>query len=548
MKHINLSWLPCLILLASFFGCNVQKTTPPSSTASTSPPAAAPSTSGFQISQFTPAQGTFASLPAQVTITFNQLSLAASTDQGSVLSLANYQLICGGVNTYNPTAAVLGDSGTVILTLPVVPNLTAGGVCSLSVSPQVQDGSGNVITGNLSVNYAITPIINSAFQAQSFSPATSNQPIPPSSVQITFNESNLDLSAGPYSELNPASYSYVCGSLNLNPLSVTYLGNGAVNVILPAAPSQTDGTICTFAIAPTAKDAGGITIGGNLSAMYTIASLITSSLQISSSNPIAGNISALPGFMQITFSESNLDFSGESYSVMNRSNYSLSCGLVNYGITGVSYLGSGVIQLDLPSVALAAGSTCTLSVAPTIQDMKGYKLSGSNTVIYKITADDNLVWNEAALPTMTSSSSIYNGTGFYDKAQNGLALAGISINSGTVVDQLSGIWQIAFNPSAPYIRGPAHGGSGGSPQGPLLCPAGLQVTGVFGTYSNQIDSIGIICSNISATITYQSGAWGGDGLGNPESNFQLACPAGQFATDISGSSKKYLNQIELGCR
>lgn len=108
--------------------------------------------SPFSVASFSPAAGAVAALPATVTVFFNNIP-----NRLSASALTHYNLSCGGT----PAAAqdVDYESGysSITVTLPGMGTLSAGTVCTLTVSANLVDTAGNPLGGERGVSYTISP-------------------------------------------------------------------------------------------------------------------------------------------------------------------------------------------------------------------------------------------------------------------------------------------------------------------------------------------------------------------------------------------------------
>lgn len=110
----------------------------------------ATNSSPFYVVEMNPTSGTVASLPASVTIFFNDFPNRASAS-----ALTHYNLDCGSgalaaadvdsVSGYSSVTVTLSDPGT----------LSSGSQCTFTVSSNVIDTKGNPLSGSRSVNFTI---------------------------------------------------------------------------------------------------------------------------------------------------------------------------------------------------------------------------------------------------------------------------------------------------------------------------------------------------------------------------------------------------------
>lgn len=378
-----------------------------------------------------------------------------------------------------------------------------------------------------------------------FYPAAGNVASVPSYVQLSMSESSLDQSSDSGSVTYSENYTLVCNSQTYYASSVSYNGSGVVTVYLPSVSGLSSGTVCAFEVSSNIHDTSGNYISGTLSVNYTLSSGSSGVLGINSFSPASSTVSSLPSSVQVNFNETNIDVSSDSYSALNTSNYTVNCGSGTYYVSSVTNSGSGIVYVTMPSLSVSAGSTCVLTASGKIHDTNGYALSGTTTVSYYFSSSSSTsTWNEQSNTTTEGPAGVATGTTFYDKGSNGIALSGLNIHSGGYVDQITGIWEVGFTSGSSQAYGPTHGGSGGSSNVNVMCPAGEQITGVFGTYSGEITSLGIICGLPGYPQAAQSSAYGGGG----GTSFQINCPSGEFATDLAGYSGSYLEEIQLGCR
>jgi hypothetical protein len=94
------------------------------------------------------------------------------------------------------------------------------------------------------------------------------------------------------------------------------------------------------------------------------------------------------------------------------------------------------------------------------------------------------------------------------------------------------------------------GGFGGNPYD-FSCPAGMALTGIYGTAGDVfgvgtvVDTIGARCRNLISGGAYQSGT-AGNPAGTPA--FVLDCPPGKAVVSFFGRQGQVLDQIGLVCR
>ena len=156
-------------------------------------------------------------------------------------------------------------------------------------------------------------------------------------------------------------------------------------------------------------------------------------------------------------------------------------------------------------------------------------------------------WSELCPPGMVLTGIVGTANGEIDQVQG---------RCGTLellVDQGSTPFQYSVGIAAPSQVLALHGTTQGTPFA-LECPASSMVTRIFGRASNQVNQLGIGCSE--ATVTESGGGWalqwtevwasapqGGTNGGQ----FSDSCAAGSAARTLEGRAGATINAIRIGC-
>lgn len=425
------------------------------------------------------------------------------------------------------------------------PATLRNGVLSLAICALFA-GCGKGSSGGATVDTSSAGSTSTGGAVSQFAPAGGAVSTIPSAVFVSFSETNLDVTGGPNSVLNASNYSLACtiGGVKL-PTGVSFSSATAVaTVYLPSVAGA--GNSCTLSVSGHIEDTNGNLLGAT-SVSYSVPA--ATGLSVSQFFPAPGSYSSIPAQFQVRYSSTNLDLSGGANSVVNPANYSLLCGSASYSATSAFYAGSGAVNIAMPSVNQNAGTSCVLSVSANVSDALSHSLGGTASAVYQVSAYGNF-WN----PSYNGSSTGYAGinplgTYFGDTGFNSsypaysYLLEGLVVSANTAITQVTGQWLTSFNLTGSPASGGAHGAGGGT-QSTLLCPAGLRVTGLVGSYDNsQIDSIAILCQSQDQTQTYASASVGGAGAGT----YRITCPAGQFATDLMGYAGSAVGELQLGC-
>lgn len=270
----------------------------------------------------------------------------------------------------------------------------------------------------------------------------------------------------------------------------------------------------------------------------------SSALSITEIYPASGDRSSLPTELTIVFSKASLVAGSISGSVALAATYSLTCGSDAYDVSKAAYSsGSNVVTLTLPVLPnLASGVTCYVNVSSEVRDTDGNYVSGARSVAYTLLASS--VWSPASSATNSSYSGGTGGSAFADTGSGNSVLSGIYLYTGASVNGIRGIWRNNFSYGASKSYGSAHGTASGTVT-ELECPAGMRLTGLRGTYSTYLYSVGIVCQNLEGTQTYASERVGATSSGYA---FDINCGSGLFATNLLGRSGSYVDQVQLGCR
>jgi hypothetical protein len=270
----------------------------------------------------------------------------------------------------------------------------------------------------------------------------------------------------------------------------------------------------------------------------------SSALTILEMYPASGDRSSIPTEITVVFNKATLVAGSVSGSVALAASYSLTCGSDVYDVSKATYgSGSNVVTLTLPVLPnLANGVTCYVTASSEIRDADGNYLSGVRSVAYTLAASS--VWSPASSATNSSYSGGTGGSAFADTGSGNSILSGVYLYTGTTVNGVRGIWRNNFSYGASKSYGSTHGTASGTVT-ELECPAGMRLTGLKGTYSTYLYSVGIVCQNLEGTQTYTSDQVGATGSGY---TFGINCGSGLFATNLLGRSGSYVDQVQLGCR
>jgi hypothetical protein len=138
----------------------------------------------------------------------------------------------------------------------------------------------------------------------------------------------------------------------------------------------------------------------------------------------------------------------------------------------------------------------------------------------------------------------------------------MQLRTGALVDAVSASFYTPSNPNNRYtpgdpffVRGPA-GGSAGSSQPGLECPAGFAATGLCGRSGQRLDELGLLCAQIGndgrpiVSTQRAVGAFGGTG----GTAFLDTCGAGKWLSGMtvtvalkSSGTNKIVSSIQGYC-
>lgn len=305
-------------------------------------------------SSVAPVAAKFTTMPAAVSITFDESVLAGSvansdlvvTGTCSVLPTASVASVAGAVVSFALSAATCAESQTVILTL---------------LGSSVTDALGNAGTGSQTVTYTKDTTGPSVL---SFAPATGNVIAIPSSVNISFDEAVL---AG---SVAAADFS-VTGTCTILPLhTVSGVAGQSIFVGLSGAVCANGQNAVITVNSPGISDLAGNAGVGTPAVSFTVDSVGPS---LSS---IAPNTGAPPALVVFTFSE-NLNAATVADADFNLS------GTCTTQALSVSAVSNADVTLALSGTPCASGETVIISVdAANVADTVGNSGSGTSFVIF----------------------------------------------------------------------------------------------------------------------------------------------------------------------
>ncbi|MGZ3692842.1 MAG: hypothetical protein ACXWQO_01240 [Bdellovibrionota bacterium] len=118
------------------------------------------------------------------------------------------------------------------------------------------------------------------------------------------------------------------------------------------------------------------------SSKITAKSPVNSSFFIEQFDPPTSSVAALPGTVNLTFSESDLDVQ----SMTAVTHYNLICGGFAYAASSVVYSsGSIITAVVLPTISgLTPGTACQFVVSANLKDSGGVALTGNRFATYTI--------------------------------------------------------------------------------------------------------------------------------------------------------------------
>ena len=270
--------------------------------------------------------------------------------------------------------------------------------------------------------------------------------------------------------------------------------------------------------------------GGSFSKYFTATMPPCSDyFQVSSYDPPAGNVNALPTEVRVTFNEwnfypSSIDMNSQlKWPVTDIENYSFKCGSESFAITiHPSTIGTeqpGVVAVGLPQpLNLPAGTTCRLTLSGSMIDGYNKSLSSINNSVsytlpngsgaaFQIASFDppqgNFAFASAVNPNPTNITISYNSHNLdlsggpnseINPANYSMHCGNLNLNALNVVSKGEGTIQLGFAPLLSEESGVLHGQLNSS------LPSGTACT--LAVASNVADANGnVISGAISASYT-----------------------------------------------
>jgi hypothetical protein len=145
-KYNKIYLIPVLTLLTACGGSSSS----PSGPASSNLVAASSSGTANMIQSYSPAGGTYTTVPTQVVITLETTSI----DPNTAGSDSSYSIACGG-NPLSPQSVSVSGQ-TITVNLPSITGLVNGTTCTFTVNSNVMDQSGNFLSGTHTVTYTLS--------------------------------------------------------------------------------------------------------------------------------------------------------------------------------------------------------------------------------------------------------------------------------------------------------------------------------------------------------------------------------------------------------
>ena len=111
-------------------------------------------TQAFTISQVSPPAGTLSSVPNPIEVIFSGTSVDSATGSNT----ANYTLTCSN-GVFNPSSVSIA-ANYAMLTFSALSIATVGTSCSLNISANVKDGSGDSLSGTRTTSYSFQAAVS----------------------------------------------------------------------------------------------------------------------------------------------------------------------------------------------------------------------------------------------------------------------------------------------------------------------------------------------------------------------------------------------------
>ena len=274
------------------------------------------------------------------------------------ISTASFSLVCPGGTAVSGTVGYAVNGNVATFTPGTA--LPASTVCTATIAPTVKDVAHNAMAAAFSWQFTtgvapdLTPPTVSATTPQANATGVAIN----SAITASFSEAMDPLT------ITTASFTLACPTATPITGTVGYTVNGNVAIFTPGAALPAS-TICTATIAPTVKDVAHNPMAAAFSWQFTTGvapDLTPPTVSATTPHRDATGV-AINSLITASFSEAMDPLT------ITTASFSLACP-TGATITGtVGYAVNGNVATFTPSAALPASTTCTATIAPTVEDV-----------------------------------------------------------------------------------------------------------------------------------------------------------------------------------